>query len=187
MKREVLSALGLSDEVIEKIMMEHGKTVNGHKSKVTELEEQIATYKQQVSERDKQLESLKKAAGDSEKLQAQISKLQEENKKTSADYEAKIYQLGIDNLTNLALTNHKAKNITAVRALLNLKDAKMEDGKIIGLDEQIAKLKESDPYMFEGEAKTTIKGTQAAEGNGNPVPAAQPGSYAAFAAQFAGN
>ena len=73
MKREVLTALGLSDEVIEKIMAEHGKSVNSLKSKQTELEEQIATYKQHVSDRDKQLETLKKAAGDSEKLQAQIS------------------------------------------------------------------------------------------------------------------
>lgn len=183
MKREVLTALGLSEEVIEKIMTEHGKTVNGYKSKVAELEEQIATYKQHVSDRDKQLETLKKAASDSEKLQAQISKLQEDNKKSADAYEAKIKQMGIDNVTNLTLTNAGAKNIKAVRALLNLENAQLEGDTILGLSDQIAKLKESDPYMF-NDVKPTIAGTKAAEGSGNPTPTAKPGSYELFAQQY---
>lgn len=187
MKREVLTALGLSDEVVDKIMTEYGKSVTSLKSKQTELEEQIATYKQHVSDRDKQLETLKKSAGDSEKLQAQISKLQEDNKKSNEAYEAKIKQMGIDNAVTLALTNAKAKNVKAVRALLNLDGAKMDGDTIIGLSDQIAKLKESDAYMFDGDVKPTVAGTKAAEGTGNPVPTAQPGSYEAFAAQFRGS
>ena len=187
MKREVLTALGLSDEVVEKIMTEYGKSVNSLRSKQTELEEQISTYKQQVSDRDKQLESLKKAAGDSEKLQAQISKLQEDNKKSNEAYEAKIKQMGIDNAMKLALTNAKAKDIDMLRVKLNLEDAEMDGDTIKGLDKQISKLKEDYPYMFDGEVKPTIKGTNAAEGTGNPVPTAQPGSYEAFAAQFRGS
>lgn len=187
MKREFLTSLGLSDEAVDKIMAEHGKSVTSLKSKQTELEEQISTYKQHVSDRDKQLETLKKSASDSEKLQAQISKLQEENKKSQEAYDEKVRLMEIDNLKNLALTNAGAKNLTAVSALLNLTDAKVEGGKIIGLDDQIAKLKESDSYLFNGELKPTIKGTNAAEGTGNPVPTAQPGSYEAFAAQFRGS
>lgn len=185
MKREVLKSFGLSDEVIDKIMAEHGNTVNGLKSKMTELEEQITTYKQHVSDRDKQLEGLKKSAGDSEKLQEQISKLQEENKLSSAAYEAKIAKMALENSANLALTNARVKNIKAVRALLNLDGAKMDGDKIIGLEEQIAKLKESDAYLFEVEAKPKISGTVPATG-GNPAPAAQPGSYEAFAQMHSG-
>lgn len=185
MKREFLKSLGLSDEAIDKAMAEHGNSVNGLKSKVAELEEQINTYKQQVSDRDKQLDSLKKSAGDSEKLQAQISKLQEENKLSSEAYEAKIAQMGIENAVNLALTNAKAKNVKAVRALLNLDGAKMDGDKIIGLEEQIAKLKESDAYMFEVESKPKISGTVPATG-GTPAPAAKPGSYEYFAQMHSG-
>ena len=158
MKRDFLTALGLSDDAIDKIMAEYGKSVTGLKSKQTELEEQISTYKQQVSERDKQLETLKKSAGDSEKLQAQISKLQAENK-----------QMAIDHAVHNALTVAKAKNVKAVRALLNLDGAELDGDKIKGLDEQIAKLKESDSYMFDGEVKPTISGTKPGEGNGDPV------------------
>lgn len=186
MKRDFLTALGLADDAIDKIMAEHGRSVNGHKSKVTELEEQIATYKQHVSDRDKQLETLKKAAGDSEKLQAQISKLQEENKKSKEAHEAQIKQMAKDNLMNLALTNAGARSVKAVRAMLNLDAVDVDGDTLKGFDEQIAKLKESDAWMF-NDVKPTIKGTNAAEGTGNPVPTAQPGSYEAFAAQFRGS
>ena len=187
MKRDFLTALGLSEEAVEKIMAEHGKSVTSLKSKQTELEEQIATYKQHVSERDKQLETLKKSAGDSEKLQAQISKLQEENKKTKEAHDAQIKQMAKDNLMNLALTNAGARSVKAVRAMLNLDAVEVDGDTLKGFDEQIAKLKESDSWMFNGEVKPTIKGTQAADGTGKPVPTAQPGSYEAFAAQFRGS
>lgn len=177
MKRDVLKALGLEDDVIDKIMTEHGNSTNGLKAKQLDLEEQITNYKQQISERDKQLEGLKKSAGDSEKLQAQISKLQDDNKKSAEAYEAKIKQMCIDNAVNLALTNAKAKNVKAARALLNLDDAKMDGDTIIGLSDQIAKLQETDAYMFDGEVKPTIKGTEPKQSSGAPAGSPKPGDY----------
>lgn len=168
MKREFLKSLELSDEVIDKIMTENGNDINSLKAKQTELETQLKDYKAQVSDRDKQLEELKKSAGDSESLKAQIDKLQEENKKAADDYEAKITQMGIENAVTLSLTNAKAKNVKAVKALLNLENAQLDDdGTIKGLDKQIAKLKESDAYLFDGETKT-VNGAKPAEGNGKP-------------------
>lgn len=186
MKREVLIAMGLDESTVDKVMAEYGKSVTSLRSKQTELEEQIATYKQHVSERDKQLETLKKAASDSEKLQAQISKLQDDNKKSKDAYEARIAQMAKDNLMNLALTDAGARSVKAVRAMLNLDDVTVEGDTLKGLDVQIAKLKESDSWMF-NDVKPTIQGTEPAEGTGNPVPTAKPGSYEAFAAQFRGS
>lgn len=178
MKRDVLKALGLSDEVIDKIMTEHGNSVNGLRAKQQDLEDQITTYKQQVSERDKQLEILRKSAGDSDKLQAQISKLQEDNKKSAEEYEAKIKQMVLDNAVNLSLTNAKAKNVKAVRALLNLEGVKMDGDTVIGLNDQITKLKESDSYLFDVPSKTSITGTPPAQGSGVPANSApKPGDY----------
>jgi len=184
MKREVLKNLGLSDEVIEKIMTEHGNSVNSLKNKQTELEAQVAEYKQQLSERDKQLDGLKKTAGDSEALTKQIAELQATNKQTSAAYEEKIKQLQMDNLTNLALTKSGAKNPKAVKALLNLENAKLDGDVIVGLEDQITKLKETDAYLFNEEKKPTIQGTQANSGSGAPANTPQPGSYAAFAQSY---
>ena len=119
MKRDFLKSLNLSDEAIDKIMTENGNDINGLKAKITELEGQVTDYKGQVSDRDKQLESLKNATGDVESLKAQISKLQDENKAAAQGYEAKIKQMQIDNAVNVALSNAKAKNAKAVRALLD--------------------------------------------------------------------
>lgn len=179
MKREVLKSLGITDEVIDKIMTEHGNSVNSLRTKQAELEEQIKTYKEHVSERDKQLESLKKVAGDSEKLQAQISKLQEENKKSKEAYDAQIKQMAKDNLMNLALTNAGARNVKAVRAMLNLDDVKMDGDTLKGLDDQIAKLKESDAWMF-NEVKPAINGTKPAEVDPKAGTEPAPGSYEYF-------
>ena len=65
-----------------------------------------------------------------------------------AEYEGKIALLEIDNIVNVALSNAKAKNNVAVRALLDLKDVKVKDGKIKGLDEQLAEVAKANPYLF---------------------------------------
>lgn len=187
MKREFLKSLELSDEVIEKIMTENGKDINGLKDKVESLESQINDYKAQVTERDKQLDGLKKSAGDSEKLQEKISKLQEENKQNSEAYEAKIKQMTEDNAVKLALTNAKAKDVDMLRVKLNLEGVKMDGNTIIGLDDQISKLKETYPYMFDVETKPTISGTKPAEGSGEPAPTAKQGSYEYFAQMYSGS
>lgn len=165
MKREFLKSLELSDEVIDKIMAENGNDINSLKAKQTELENRLIDSQTQVSERDKQLEELKKSVGDSESLKEQINKLQEDNKKSAEAYEAKIKQMSIENAINVALSNAKAKNAKAVRALLDLENAQLDGETIKGLDKQIEKLKESDAYLFE-DNKPDIKGARPAEGNG---------------------
>lgn len=179
MKREVLKSLELTDEVIDKIMTEHGNSTNALKKQIADLESQVATYKSHVSDRDKQLDELKKSAGDSEKLQNQIAKLQEENKKAAEEYDSKLKQIKLDNAVDMALTNAKAKNVKAARALLNLDGAKMDGDSVKGLDEQIAKLVESDSYLFHVEQKPAIDGAKPAAGSGN-TNTPTPGSYEHF-------
>lgn len=165
MKREFLKSLELTDEVIDKIMAENGNDINALKAKQADLEGQVAELKTQVSDREKQLDTLKKSAGDNENLKNQISQLQEENKKAAETYEAKIKQMGIDSAVSLALTNAKAKNPKAVRALLDLENAQLDsDGAIKGLDKQITKLKESDAYLFDGVVPPAVSGAKPAEG-----------------------
>lgn len=185
MKRDFLKSLELSDEAIDKIMAENGNDINGLKAKITELESQVSDYKGQVSERDKQLESLKKSKGDAESLKEQISKLQEENKAAAESYEAKIKQMTIDNAVNVALSNAKAKNAKAVRALLDLTDAQMDGETVKGLDKQLEKLKESDSYLFDGDAKPTVKGAQPAAGSGDPKKSVKDMNYSERVAYLA--
>lgn len=169
MKREFLTSLGLGDDAVDKIMAEHGKDVNPLKEKITSLEAEISANKQTISDRDTQLDELKKSAGDSEKLQKQIEKLQEENKQAAEKHAADMKAVKLDNAVKLALTNAKVKDIDMLRVKLNLDGAEMDGDVVKGLDEQITKLKESHPYMFDGDVKKTITGTEPGKGGGTPA------------------
>jgi phage minor structural protein GP20 len=170
MKRKFLEDLGLSKEVIDKIMDENGKDIeaakgelDAEKSKVSELTKEVDGYKGQIKERDKQLEEIKKSSGDNEELKKQIESLEEANKQAKKEHEAEITQLKIDSAVTAALTTANAKNITAVKALLNLKDAKLaDDGSVIGLKEQIESLTKADDTKFLFET-VTFKGVKTGE------------------------
>lgn len=157
MKREFLKELGLSDEQIEKIMAEHGKTVNSMKEeleKAKELEQQIQGLQEQLQQRDQQLEELKTKATGNEELQQQIQQLQEQNKQIQQEYEQKMQKQAFDFALERALVSAKARNPKAVKALLDTEAIKLDGDKLLGLKEQLEKLKESDPYLFEEEQET---------------------------------
>ncbi|WP_061046873.1 phage scaffolding protein [Bacillus amyloliquefaciens] len=110
--------------------------------------------KSQLDERDQQLNALQKQAKGNEELQAAIEQLQEDNKKTADEYQQKLDQQAFDFAIESALRDAKSKNIKAVKANLNLDGLKLADGKVIGLDEQITALRESDSYLFEEDQKS---------------------------------
>lgn len=167
MNREFLKEQGLTDEQIESVMKEHGKTLNDTKSKadkVDSLESQIDDYKQQLADRDSQLEELKKV--DAEGLQAKIDELQQANETTKSEYEEKLQKQAFDHKLESALTGSKVKNVKAVKALLDLETIKLDGDNLLGLDDQLKALKESDEYLFETEQKPNSP-TIVAPGNPN--------------------
>lgn len=54
-----------------------------------------------------------------------------------------------ERLLSCELLANDAKNIKAVSALLDLDKLELQDGKLIGFDEQIAAIKEECPYLFD--------------------------------------
>ena len=171
MTKEKLMEWGLTEEQANKVM----EGLNGSfvtKSRFNEVNEENKTLKAQVSERDGQIETLKKSAGDNTELQNQITALQEANKQKDKDHANEIKALKISNAVDVALTNAKAKNNTAVKALLAafLEKAELaDDGTVKGLDDEIGKLvKGADTaFLFDTAAGTKFKGAKAAE-KGDP-------------------
>lgn len=130
-------------------------------AEIKNLQTEVTGLKTQVSDRDKQLETLKTAAGDNETLTKQIADLQAENTKVKETHESEMNQLKIDFAVEKALTGAKAKNIKAVKALLELEDAKLDkDGNVRGLAEQIEKLTSGDDTKFLFEAQKQTKQQQ---------------------------
>ena len=145
MTRKELEDLGLSKEQADAVIKINGADIENAKSvsavEIKNLETEVSGLKTQVSDRDKQLETLKATAGDNEALKTQIADLQAENTKTKEAHESEMTQLKVDFAVERALTGASAKNIKAVKALLNLTDAKLDkEGNVKGLQEQIDKL-----------------------------------------------
>jgi Phage minor structural protein GP20 len=105
--------------------------------------------KKQLKDRDDQLTDLKTKAAGNEDLTKQINDLTELNKKTAADYQSKLDKQAFDFALKDALTGAKAKNAKAVEALLNKEAIKLDGDKLLGLEEQLKNLKESDSYLFD--------------------------------------
>ena len=155
MNREFLEGLGLEKETVDKVMKEHGKTLNDTKEKadkVGSLENQIEDYKQQLTERDTQLEELKKV--DAEGLQAKIDELQQTNETQKTEYENQLQQQAFYHKLESTLSKAKVKNTKAVKALLDTESIKLDGDKLLNLDDQLEALKESDAYLFEQEEQT---------------------------------
>ena len=165
MTRKQLEDLGLTKEQADSIIKINGDDIENAKSasaaEIKNLQTEVDGLKTQVGDRDKQLETLKASAGDNADLKKQIEDLQTENATAKANHESELNQLKIDFAVEKALTGAKAKNIKAVKALLELDDAKLDkDGNVKGLDEQIEKLRSGDDTKFLFEAQKQTKQQQ---------------------------
>jgi hypothetical protein len=168
MTRKQLEDLGLTKEQADSVMKINGDDIENAKgtaaTEIKNLQTEVEGLKTQVSDRDSQLETLKASAGDNADLKKQIEDLQTENATAKATHESELNQLKIDFAVEKALTGAKAKNITAVKALLDLKDAKFDkEGNVKGLAEQIEKLTsdEGTKFLFEAQKQQqNFKGFQ---------------------------
>lgn len=167
MTKETLMEMGLTEEQAKKVMEQlDGSFVP--KSRFNEINTELKAAKDTIKERDTQLETLKKDAGDNEALKQQITDLQTANADQKKAHEAELKALKITTAVDMALTSAKAKNNTAVRALLADFIAKAEladDGTVKGLDGEVKKLVEgeSTAFLFDTTTGTKFKGAKAAE------------------------
>lgn len=113
------------------------------------LAETKVKLEKDIADRDIQLEDLKKV--DAAGLQAEITRLQGENKTAKETYDAELKNLQLTNAIKLALTG-KVHDESIVTGLVDkTKLIVGEDGKIVGLDEQLNSLKEGKAFLFKTE------------------------------------
>lgn len=156
MNREFLKSLGLDDEAVEKAMAEHGKVVNATKDELTSAQSELESYKTQLTDRDTQLESLRGKAEGHADLQSTIDALKQANEDAKNAHHAELSKTKLNYELDQALLLNKARNPRAVRALLDSEVIKLgEDGKVVGLSEQLEGLKVSDPYLFADDSQQT--------------------------------
>ena len=145
MKREYLEKLGLDKETIDKIMAENGKDIETEKSKIAAKEQELETIRDNLSKANETIESYK-------------GMNIEEIQKSAEDWKTK-YEGMEQELTNVKNDARLEKEIAGfdtidsdvLLKLINQEDLVYKDDKIHGLEDQITKIKEGKPYLFEAE------------------------------------
>ena len=152
MKREELEKLGLEKEAIDSIMSLNGKDIEAHKAKIAAAEAEREGLKSQLDEAGKAIAGFKALDIEGVKKSADDWKAKAEKAQKEAD--AQVYKVRYESALTDALKESKAKNVKAVRALLNEADLKLTDDGLVGLKEQLEKVKPENDYLFESDTAT---------------------------------
>lgn len=167
MKRSFLEELGLTKDVIDKIIDENGSDIENAKSAAAKkfdseretMQGQIEDLKTQVTQRDADLTDIQKqlaAANENEgklaEAQKSLSSLQKKYETETKAWEAKsaqqAYEFAIREKANALKFSSEAAKKTFVREAID-KGFKMEnDGTIYGLDQYIDTYRTIDPGAF---------------------------------------
>ena len=139
-------------------MAEHDKDIDGLKQQVDTLEAEKESLAGQLGEANRQIEDFRgmdiegiKQAADDWKTKAEAAEA-----KAKADVE----KLQFDYALNAALTGARARDTRAVTALLDMEGLKLNNGEIVGLKDQLERLKAEKEFLFEGEGiPRIVKGT----------------------------
>jgi len=118
------------------------------REKLNEKSEKVEALEKQLNERDQQIEQLKEDTNATDELKQKIEKLQEENENTKQELQQKLEKTRLESELDKKLLKEQARNPKAVKALLDMEQVKLTDDGVVGLDEQLKNIKESDDYLF---------------------------------------
>lgn len=168
MKKEELMKLdGMTDALAAAVLNLAKGDTEGMipKARLDEVIKERDNARKEYADVLKELGALQKETGDVTDLRDKIKSLEDAAKNAQKEHDAEIHALKVDNAVNAALLGEKALNVKAVKALLNLDKAELdEDGTVKGLADQIKTLKAADDSKFLfGSSNTALKGAKAGE------------------------
>lgn len=153
LKRDMLVEAGITDKsVIDNIMQAYGAGIENAKVQATsELQAENDSLKQQLEQQNQAIKDLQEKEGASEESKQQLADLQAQFDQYKTDSETKLAQITKTNAVALALKDVGAYNSEDLMKFIDLDKIELgEDGKPV-LEETINSLKESSPYLFQGE------------------------------------
>ena len=192
MKKEELISLGIEEEVAKQILVIHGKDIEKHKNQATKLSqdlenanEQVAAYKGQLEEANAQIQSFNDMDIEGIRKSAEDWKTKHDNavKELQEKMNAKEYEFAVKEYANqFNFTSDRIKN--SIIGDLMAKEFKLEEGKLLGADDYMKQLRESEPTSFvvdEPENEKPLPQFTKQTGNGTPTEGAQFGFMNMFA------
>lgn len=149
------------DEVINQI--EDSKKDVVPRSRLNDKNEEINELKDEIKQRDKQILTLEQSVKGNDELTKQLDEL----KQTNAGWEQKYNETQLNNAIKLAVAK-TANDANDILHFIKKEGLELqEDGKVKGLDDTLAALKESKPYLFVSETPVLIGRSPNLDGN-NP-------------------
>ncbi len=141
MKIEELTKLGIPEETAKQVVALNEAEVSAETKKLTDKEAELTMAADKIKELS---ETVKKFDGvDVEKLKSDLADM---TKKYADDTAA----LKLDNALSIALAGCGAKDADIVGKLLDRSIIKLgDDGKLIGVSEQLEKLKSDKAFLFD--------------------------------------
>ena len=159
MRRDFLKDLGLSDEIMDKIMTQYGLDIEKYKTEKKENEVKITFLSDKIKEQEEVINSMQKDNESYTKLKQDYDLLQEEKTKNDNEYKQQIREIKLKSGVEKALNNAGAINQKVVIPLLKefLDKAEIDEkGNVNGLEEQI-KESEDTKFLFK-DIENTIQG-----------------------------
>jgi hypothetical protein len=146
MKTEFLQGLGLTQEQIDSIMKENGKDIASEQAKTTAVTLERDNYKGQL---DTAQSALKEFEGiDVKDLQGKISQLTNDMKFQESEYQNKISDMEFNSKIDAAINGVGARNIKAVKALLDIEALKTSKNQEADIKAAIETCQKDNDYLF---------------------------------------
>lgn len=146
MKKEDLVALGITEEQIAEIQKLNGIDIKREQDKLTQIETDRDKYKGDLENAQKTLEEFKDV--NVEELKTKITTLTTDLETKDKEYKKELTERDFNDLIEKHITSVGAKNVKAVKALLDidtLKESKNQEADIKALLETC---KEENDYLF---------------------------------------
>ena len=124
------------------------------KATYNELSDKHKLSEKQLKEATDQLSGLKDKAGLADEYKAQIDQLTAAQEAEKEGFEKQLVDMRHGYALDEALRGARARNVRAVKAMLDMDRITWEGDAIKGLDEQLKAIRESDGYLFEEQGGT---------------------------------
>ena len=116
------------------------------------LESERDALKAQLEEIQGKFKSLEYSAGENADLKKQLEQIRADSEAAQTELQTKLERQNYDFRLEKAIMNAGARKAAPVKALLDTGKISLDGKNLIGFDDQIKALKDSDGYLF-GEAK----------------------------------
>lgn len=141
MKLEDLTKLGIAEDVAKQVVSMNEAEVSAEAKKIADKEAELTMATDKIKELT---EAVKKFDG------VDVDKMKSEIEDWRKKYDTDTTALKIDNALSLALADSGAIDKDIVKGLIDRSIVKLDGDKLIGISEQLEKLKADKAFLFGG-------------------------------------